>query len=394
MMSQLPHPVRRLRRTRAEAADRPEPEGLPSREDRFVARDVQSDHVRSWLCATRSDRDRFMEMQGKLRTARLATLAIGVTIAAVMMPRLEWGLVAVAVVMVGVVLLGGAHLERRRRPELWVFFTTVVNFQGLVAVGVVLTGGPRTPLVCMSAVPVGMVATRFSRRGLIVGAPISAFVVLATTLGVDPGYVAAHPESLVVPLALVVCIALYMDALLSSDVRHRADSSLDQLTGLLNRRSLEPRLAEVSQQAALTGQPVSFVAGDLDEFKLVNDKWGHSTGDLVLSQASDAMRGCLRTFELLYRIGGEEFLLVLPGADENEALAIAESLRAAIQDADPGGLGVTCSFGVATSHGADVAFDPLFKASDRALYAAKRAGRNRVELHRTEQVRHSLTAST
>jgi diguanylate cyclase (GGDEF)-like protein len=303
---------------------------------------------------------------------------------------LEWPLVLVAVVMVAVVMIGGAHLERRRRPELWVFFTAVVSFQALVAVGVVMTGGPRTPLVCMVAVPVVMVATRFSRHGLLVGAPASALVVLAATLGVDPGYVAAHPESVVVPLALVVCIALYMDPLLSSDVRHRADSTLDKLTGLLNRRSLESRLAEVSEQAAMTGQPVSFVAGDLDHFKRINDKWGHSVGDLVLSQAADTMRRCLRTFELLYRIGGEEFLLVLPGAGENDTVRIAESLRAAVEAADLGGLGVTCSFGVATSHGADVALEPLLKASDAALYAAKSAGRNRVELFnpRSPQPRH------
>ena len=64
----------------------------------------------------------------------------------------------------------------------------------------------------------------------------------------------------------------------------------------------------------------------------------------MLAQATDAMRRTLRTFELLYRIGGEEFLLVLPGADEHDALRIAESLRAAVEQADPGGLHVTCSF--------------------------------------------------
>jgi diguanylate cyclase (GGDEF)-like protein len=347
---------------------------------RRVGGDGHVDHVKSWLCPTPNDRGRFMEMQTKLSTARVVTLGVALLITAVMMPHLEWPLVAAALAMVAVVLIGGAQLERRRRPELWVFFTSVVSFQGLVALGVVLTGGPRTPLVGMAAIPVAMVATRFNRRGLIVGAPVSALVVLATTLGVDPGYVARHPESLVVPLALVACIAMYMDALLSSDVRHRTHSTLDELTGLLNRRSLESRLAEVSQQAAISGQVVSFVAGDLDEFKLVNDRWGHSIGDLVLSQAADAMRTCLRTFELLYRIGGEEFLLVLPGAGELEAMRIAELLRAAVEDANPGGLGITCSFGVATSRGTDVAFERLFKASDTALYAAKRAGRNRVEL--------------
>ena len=186
---------------------------------------------------------------------------------------------------------------------------------------------------------------------------------------------------MIVPLALVICIALYMDPLLSSDVRHRADSTLDELTGLLNRRSLEPRLAEVSQQAAMTGQPVSFVAGDLDHFKQVNDEWGHAVGDVVLSQVARAMRRRLRTFELLYRTGGEEFLLVLPGASEQDALALAESLRAGVEQAQPGGVHITCSFGVATLRGRHATLTALMQAADTALYAAKSRGRNRVEVY-------------
>ena len=312
--------------------------------------------------------------------ARLTTIGLGLLIAGALIPRVGWPIAVVAVVMTASVILGAIHLDRRRCPELWVFFTSAVSVQALVAVAAVLAGGPRTPVVCMAAVPVVMVATRFSRRGLLVGAPASVLVVLGTTIAVDPGYAWSHPVSVAVPLTLVVCVALYLEPLLSSDVRHRSDSSLDELTGLLNRRSLEPRLAEVSQQAAMTGQPVSLVTGDLDNFKGINDKWGHAVGDLVLAQAADAMRRALRTFELLYRIGGEEFLLVLPGANEHDALRIAESLRAAVEQADPGGLHVTCSFGVATSHGAQVAFASLQKDSDHALYAAKRAGRNRIEL--------------
>ncbi len=344
-----------------------------------VLDDSRAEPVTSWLCPTPGDRDRFLDMQAKLRTARLSTIVVGLIIAAVVRTTVGWPIVVVAGLMIGSVIVGASHLERRRKPELWVFFTSAVNVQMLVAIAVVLDGGPRTSLVCMAVVPVVMVATRFSRRGLIVGAPASAIVVLATTLAVDPTYAINHPESVVVPLSLVICIALYLDPLLTSDVRHRTDSTLDQLTGLLNRRSLQTRLAEVSQQAAMTGQPVSFVAGDLDHFKEINDEWGHAVGDLALSQAAHAMRQQLRTFELLYRIGGEEFLLVLPGANQNEALTIAETLRAAIHDAHPAGLNLTCSFGVATAHGAEVAYQTLLENSDTALYAAKRAGRDRVE---------------
>jgi diguanylate cyclase (GGDEF)-like protein len=170
-----------------------------------------------------------------------------------------------------------------------------------------------------------------------------------------------------------------MSALVASDVRHRADSTLDQLTGLLNRRGLEPRFAEVAEQAAQTHQPVSVVVADIDHFKRINDTHGHPVGDAVLREIADAMRSSLRTFELLYRVGGEEFLLLLPGADADDAAGIAETLRNAVEELRPAGIPVACSFGSATAAGDEVVFAKLVKAADAALYDAKSFGRNRVE---------------
>jgi diguanylate cyclase (GGDEF)-like protein len=166
--------------------------------------------------------------------------------------------------------------------------------------------------------------------------------------------------------------------LVASDERHRVDSTLDQLTGLLNRRALEPRFAEVAEQALVNRQPVSLILADLDRFKRVNDEHGHVAGDVVLRDVSSALRGALRSFELLYRFGGEEFLLVLPGAESSEALAIAETLRAAIEALEPAGLEVTCSFGVATAGADALELSRLLADADAALYGAKGAGRNRV----------------
>lgn len=231
----------------------------------------------------------------------------------------------------------------------------------------------------MLAMPVLIVGARFSRHGLILGAPISAALVVAVTLGADPRYVFDNPETLLIPLGLVVVSAVYMNPLVASDVRHRADSTLDQLTGLLNRRALEPRFAEIAEQAALTGDPVSLVMADLDRFKSINDKHGHSVGDAVLRDVAYSLRRGLRTFELLYRLGGEEFLLLLPGTPGDRPADIAERLRSSFAELHPAGLQVTCSFGVATAAGQEVAFAPLIAEADATLYEAKRLGRNRVE---------------
>ena len=335
----------------------------------------------SWLCPTARDRERFLDMHDRLELARMVTfMAAGViALALAFSTNAGWEILAALIVMVAIVLLGARHLELRSRPELWIFFSTVVNIQVMLAVGTVMTGGPRSFLVCTLAIPVVLVGARFSNRGLAVGTPVSVLLVIATTLGVDFSYVASHPESLVVPLALVLCSAVYVSPLVESDVRHRADSTLDQLTGLLNRRGLEPRFAELAEQAALQRHPVSIVVADIDHFKQINDTHGHPVGDAVLRDVADAMRRNLRKFELLYRFGGEEFLLLLPGADAAEAAEVAETLRAAIEELRPEGLRVACSFGVSTGNGEGVAFAPLVEEADAALYDAKRFGRNRVE---------------
>ncbi len=306
-------------------------------------------------------------------------MVVAMPLAAVMWPKAGWPLLPAAVGMIAVVLIGGARLERRSRPELWVFASTVLNIQLVLTLIAMFSGGPRTMLPCLLALPVFMVGARFSKRGLTIGAPISAALVLVATLGVDPAYVRDNPESLAIPLALVLCTAMYLSPLVASDVRHRAESTLDQLTGLLNRRGLEPRFDEVAEQATLTGQPVSVVAMDIDHFKRINDEHGHVVGDVVLREIAYALRKSLRTFELLYRLGGEEFLLLLPGATEEDAASIAESLRVAVEDLNPAGVRVTCSFGVVTASAGAVQFRQLRERADRALYASKALGRNRVE---------------
>ncbi len=98
-----------------------------------------------------------------------------------------------------------------------------------------------------------------------------------------------------------------------SDVEHRGAAILDPLTGMLNRAALMNRTGEIEGQSVLTGEPVAVILLDLDRFKLVNDSRGHATGDTVLREVAYRLRKQLRAYDLLYRLGGEEFVVLLLG---------------------------------------------------------------------------------
>ena len=162
------------------------------------------------------------------------------------------------------------------------------------------------------------------------------------------------------------------------ELMQRDRAVLDPLTGLLNRSSLGTRTAEIEQQARLSGGSLSLVLCDIDRFKSVNDNFGHERGDSVLREVAHEIRNSLRSFELVYRLGGEEFLVLMPGASPAEAHDVAERLRSNVTEAAPGGLRLTMSVGVASASGAKLRYEELFREADAALLQAKREGRDRV----------------
>ena len=156
----------------------------------------------------------------------------------------------------------------------------------------------------------------------------------------------------------------------------------DPLTGLLNRRALEERHAQETRAAAADGSPLALVLLDLDHFKRVNDTHGHAVGDAVLRDVAALLRQGLRAGDALFRIGGEEFALLLPGASPALAARRVDSLRGALAAAQLSGLAepVTFSAGVAGVGPRAASLQALLHAADQALYQAKRDGRNRTAL--------------
>ena len=155
---------------------------------------------------------------------------------------------------------------------------------------------------------------------------------------------------------------------------------VDGLTGLANRRAASDALHAEAARAERLQTPLAVVLADLDGFKDVNDEYGHAVGDEVLRTFADVLRQTVRESDVAGRWGGEEFLLLLPGADEEGAAQLAERIRVALADRSihgAPGLAVTASFGVAEYAGESNS-DDLVVAADGALYRAKRAGKDRV----------------
>ncbi|MFD0987139.1 PleD family two-component system response regulator [Methyloligella solikamskensis] len=159
---------------------------------------------------------------------------------------------------------------------------------------------------------------------------------------------------------------------------------LDPLTALHNRRYMNSHLTTLFDESAQSGRPLSVLVIDIDYFKAVNDTYGHDVGDLVLKDFATRIRRNIRGIDLACRLGGEEFVVVMPDTDLANAYKVAERLRLAIAEvpfaSGEGGrtLDVTASVGVATFEFPDDTPDIILKRADQALYCAKRDGRNKV----------------
>jgi diguanylate cyclase (GGDEF)-like protein len=335
------------------------------------------DALRAWLCPTPAHRVRVIEASARIGKARLIIAgAIGLGVVA----GAPWnGLWTLALfVPAGIHLITmDRWIKRSHRPEL-VAFGTMIAMLGILAIAAAGTGGPDSPVLPWVVLVPAMSTLRFRFEVSVALSGLAALVIAGVGFGVDYSRALEDPVPMICALVMVANIVGVCVALMWGELEHRDRAVLDPLTGLLNRAALDTRVEEIEQQARVTHGAVAIVLLDLDHFKRINDELGHERGDEVLRNAAYEMRKSLRTFELAYRIGGEEFLLLLPGADLETGLDIAERIRARLALARPGDVQLTVSAGVAAAEGDDVRYDALFHAADLALLQAKRDGRNRV----------------
>ncbi|HWP83633.1 MAG TPA: GGDEF domain-containing protein, partial [Terriglobia bacterium] len=175
------------------------------------------------------------------------------------------------------------------------------------------------------------------------------------------------------------------DRLIAMREEMRAQAMRDPLTGLLNRAAILEALHRELERSSREEKPVGLVLADLDHFKKINDSFGHLAGDAVLREAARRMLAVVRPYDFIGRYGGEEFLIVFPGAGTADTLGLAERLRHCVRNGPlelpEGPIALSMSLGAGSfAGGSRREVSAAVRAVDEALYRAKRGGRNRTEL--------------
>lgn len=333
------------------------------------------------LVGSRNDarRERLIDMEIRLRPYRFACFAIlAAGLAAFSSEFGWWWTIPLAAGLAGFAV-ADMFMRSSGHPTLWVA-TAWGILPLLLADAVITTGGPESPVLMWFALPAVTLGARFEPRGIALGTAYILVLLGLSTYVLDPSAAVAHGQEVMAAVALVLCTVILSGALVESERAHRRRSIFDPLTGLFNRNALDRRLSE------LDGQPTGRERGashalllcDLDNFKRVNDELGHAAGDAVLQDVANTMRSVIRAGDSIYRVGGEEILVVLQGATEEDAVGVAERLCRAVRDRRPVGASVTISVGVAVSRPGPLDTDELVGLADAALYSAKASGRDRV----------------
>jgi diguanylate cyclase (GGDEF)-like protein len=302
-----------------------------------------------------------------------ALLFLGAIVAAPWLPAATYLPAALAGISFGI----GQYIAIRRQvlaPMVYAWFVCVFFMVVTIAVShTVLTGG--------------VVVLFFPLSGACAGFPsrlVRACVAYMAALAIGAGALTYHsspvrnPAMLIMFVMALVGVAAVTEASRQAMWDDRAAAVRDALTGLLNRGALERRARELHDESLTQLGPVGVVIADVDDFKLINDQHGHQRGDAVLRDLAERLRSSVRSYDQCFRLGGEEFLILLPGADVDASRKVAEKLRELVRSTPIAGVPITLSLGVAASPvGSAFRYEEMLALADSALYEAKRDGRDR-----------------
>lgn len=287
------------------------------------------------------------------------------------------GLTRATLIACGVLVFWGLDWAQRlvRVPSpLWQSLT-IVSINTLVVATLVHLNGMEHGLA-FSMLSVCFATVAFGQHVGIAAAVLST----AMLSQVDYAARAISPFSdWMVERMLFLAVLLTLVAILVRINRLQQDALLDAVTNLRNHRYFQVRLREELHRSDRFSRPTALILLDLDNFKLVNDRFGHAFGDMVLRQVSQTLMQNARAVDIVCRYGGEELAVVLPETTLEEAMTVAERLRVAVaKRPDERGGTVTLSAGVAIYPEHAIDADGLIAAADAAMYRAKRAGKNQV----------------
>jgi diguanylate cyclase (GGDEF)-like protein len=252
---------------------------------------------------------------------------------------------------------------------------TIITINTIVVTVLVHHRGASEFTLAFFMLNVGFATVAFGEQ---VGVATAMLTVLAQ---VQATLMTGSPNRPLLETGLTLAVLLTLVAILARINRLQLHALFDAVTGLRNHRYFQVRLRDELNRSDRHGAPTSLIMLDLDDFKQVNDRWGHAVGDQVLRRIGRTLEANARATDVVCRYGGEEIALILPETTSADALCVADRLRQAVaQLAEPPDRPVTISIGVASYRDHAGQASELIAAADAAMYRAKRAGKNCVML--------------
>ncbi|MHB8492323.1 MAG: GGDEF domain-containing protein, partial [Solirubrobacteraceae bacterium] len=339
----------------------------------------------NWLVSDDLERRQLLELNRRLRERAKVAFILGFTIGGASAIQYGWQILVPTMAMAVAYVLTEHHVERLRHPEYalglaWLGLQASFVAAGLMANAPMIFAAPLCLMLLIGSSAV------FPPRGVMVGVAFTIACGLTVGLVEDPALIGHAPGIIAFYVVLAIVIGMNGVAVGRSTIAYRDLAIVDQLTGLFNRGALVARVAELAHRSADAQAPAAVIVLDIDRFKLINDNNGHAAGDAVLTGLGARVRDSLRAFQSAYRIGGEEFVVLLDEVAWSDAERVAARLCEAIGEAPIAGVPTTVSIGLAASApGEPFDYESVFRRADAALYEAKRSGGDRVCATRTRR---------